>query len=49
MKKYSKIIERLREDELKNINLLNFTENKSVLDIKTKGKSGGKWSDMDSY
>ncbi len=39
MKKYSKIIELLREDELKNINLLNFIENNSVLDIKTKGKS----------
>ena len=39
MKKYNKIIELLREDELKNINLLNFIENNPVLDIKTKGKS----------
>ena len=39
MKKYNKIIELLREDELKNINLLNFIENNSVLDIETKGKS----------
>ncbi len=39
MKKYNKIIELLREDELKNINLLNFIENNSVLDIEAKGKS----------
>ncbi len=39
MKKYNKIIELLRKDELKNINLLNFIENNSVLDIITKGKS----------
>lgn len=39
MKKYSNIIEQLREDELKNINLLNFIEQNSVLDIETCGKS----------
>jgi len=39
MKKYNKIIEQLREDELKNINILNFIENNSVLDIETRGKS----------
>ena len=39
MGRYSKILERLREDELKNINLLNFIENNAVLDIETRGKS----------
>jgi hypothetical protein len=39
MKKYSKIIKQLREDELKNINLLNFIECNSVLDIEIRGKS----------
>lgn len=39
IKKYSKIIDQLREDELRNINLLNFIENNPILDIETQGKS----------
>jgi 8-oxo-dGTP diphosphatase len=39
MKKYAKIIEHLKKDELKNINILNFIENNSVFDIETIGKS----------
>ncbi|MBC8442179.1 MAG: GNAT family N-acetyltransferase [Deltaproteobacteria bacterium] len=39
MKKRNKIIEQLREDELRNINLLNFLENNYVLDIEAIGKS----------
>lgn len=35
----SKIIEHLREEKLRNINILNFIENNSVLDIETNGKS----------
>jgi len=39
IKKHEKIIELLKEDTLKNINLINFIENNSVLDIETSGKS----------